>query len=128
MKSAILLALCCSLFAGCRIDNPPSSKVPATPESFAKKVEQVNLKVEHIVQHADRWPKSSAEFLASIHAMRDAWTEYLRVEPEQRAKLAAISATNGVVFGEQYYRMQEQFLDGFSSMLQQTEDLMVKTP
>ena len=124
MKPVIILALCCSLFAGCRTADSTSSKVPATPESFTKRVEQFNLQEERIEQLAARWPHSSPEFLASIHDIRVAWAEFLRVEPEQRAKLAA----NGIVLGEEYYRGEEQIIDALSSQLQLIEDLMAKTP
>ena len=124
MKSAIIFALCCSLFVGCRTHDSTASRGPATPESFTKKIEQLNLQEKRVEQLAARWSHSSPEFLASIHAGQVAWADFLRVEPEQRAKLAA----NGIVLDEKYYRMQEQFLDAFSNQLQSIEDLMAKTP
>jgi hypothetical protein len=124
MKTAIILALCCSLFAGCRTDHSTSSRVLATPESFAKKIEQFNLQEERIEQLAAHWPESSPKFLDSIHAIRISWADYLRVEPEQRAKLAA----NGIVLGEEYYQGQEQIIDALSRQLQLIEELMSKKP
>ena len=124
MKTTIILALCCSLFAGCRTGDPASSRVPATPESVAKRTEKLTAQQERIEQLAIRWPHSSPDILSSIHAGRTAWADYLRAEKKQRTSFAA----SGIVLDAEYYRLQEQLLEGFSQQWQQIEDLLAKTP
>jgi hypothetical protein len=118
-NSVIILALCCSLFAGCRTSNTTSSRVPAIPESIVKKVEQLKLQTEHMEQLAARSPYSSPDLLKAIHDMRIEWEDYPRQQQETRAKLTA----QGIIIpDEKYYQAQEEFLDGMSHALQQMEE------
>ena len=121
---AIIVALCCILFAGCRTGESASPGVLATPESVAKRVEQLNLQHERIEQLASRWPHGSTDFLESIHAGRVAWTNYLRAVKDQHA----IFAANGIALDGEYYRLQEKLLEALSLQWQQIEDLLAKTP
>jgi hypothetical protein len=117
--SIIILGLCCNLFTGCRTNNTASSRVPATPESIAKKVEQLRIQTEHMEQLATRSPYSSPDLLKAIHDMRIEWEDYPRQQQETRAKLAA----QGIVIpDERFYQAQEEFLDGMSHALQQMEE------
>ena len=124
MKTTIIVVLCCSLLAGCRTGDSTSSRASATPESVARRAEQLSLQQERIEQLAVRWPHSSPDFLSSIQAGRVAWTDYLRAEKEQRNSFAA----SGITLDGEYYRLQEQLLDAFSQQWQQIEDLLVRTP
>jgi hypothetical protein len=123
MKTPIILALCCSFFAGCR-SSDSSSRVPATPESVAKRVEQLNLQHERIEELAVRWPHRSPEFLRAVHTGRAAWLDYLRAEQEQRANFAA----SGIVLDGEYYRLQDQLIEAFSRQWQQIEDYLRRPP
>ena len=124
MKTTIILALLCSLFAGCRTGDSVSARVPATLESVAKRAEQLTLQQERIEQLAARWPHSSSDFLASVRAGRVAWTNYLHADQKQRDYFAA----NGIVLDGDYYRLQQQLLEAFSRQWELIEDLIAKTP
>lgn len=124
MKTAILVVLCCSLFAGCRAGDSASSQNPATPESVAKRVEQLSLDQERIEELAVRSPHSSPDLLSSIQAGRTAWTNYLHAEKEQRTMYAA----SGIAIDGEYYRLQEGLLEAFSRQWQQIEDILAKSP
>ena len=124
MTTTLILTLCCSLVAGCRTSDSSSSRVPATPESVAKRVEQLNLQQARIEQLAVRWPHSSPAFLRQVHAGRLAWTDYLHKEQELRAHFAA----SGIILDGEYYRLQEELLEAHSRQWQLLEDIIAKTP
>lgn len=140
MKNAIITGVMAAtiLIAGCDKKSssssatPPtaqaaassSSRVAATPESVAKRVEQLSLQQERIEQLAIRSPHSSPDFLISIRAGRAAWSEHLRAEKQQRANFIA----SGIALDAEYYRSQEQLLEAFSRQWQQIEDILAKTP
>lgn len=97
----------------------------ASPESVAKRAEELSLQQERVEQLAIRWwPHSSPDMLSWIHAGRVAWTNYLRLEKEQRT----IFAANGIVLDADYYRLQEQLLEAFSRQWQQIEDILATAP
>jgi len=113
ITSTIILALCCSLFAGCRASNTASSKVPATPESITKQVERLKQQTERMEKLAERSPYSSPDLLKAINDMRIEWENYPHQQQEMRAKLTA----QGIVIpDERYYQAQEEFLDGMSTL------------
>lgn len=68
----------------------------SSPESLAKRVEQLSLQRERIEQLAIRWPQSSPDMLSSIQAGRVAWTNYLHADQKLRANFAA----NGIILDE----------------------------
>jgi hypothetical protein len=96
----------------------------SSPESVAKRVEELSLQRARIEQLAIRSPHSSPDVLSSIQAGRVAWTNYLNAEKEQRT----IFAVNGIVLDGKYYRLQEQLLESFSRQWQQIEDLLAQAP
>jgi hypothetical protein len=124
MKTTIILALFCSLFVGCRPVDSASEKDRVTPESVAKKAEQLTTQIGRIMQIATRSDLVSPEILRSLDNGQVAWGEYQRAEQKQRVHFAA----SGVVLDGEYYRLQGELLDAFSRQWEQIEKLLAKTP
>lgn len=111
MVAALLLS---ALVVSCASNERRAS----SPESVAKRAEELSLQQERIEQLAIRSPHSPPDFLSWIHAGRVAWTNYLHADQKVRANFAA----NGIVMDARYYRLQEQLLETFSRQWQQIED------
>lgn len=114
MKPAVILALCCCVFVGCR------TRTSLLSEVVNARIEQIQSQDERIEQLAVQLPVITPESLKSVQAMKVAFADYVLAVKKEEASLAA----SGVVLDVEYYRSKLELLDSLYRQRRQIEEML----